>query len=391
MRLAVFLNLRFYENNGLYRADEPYFRFWVRLAERFSHVTLCVPTATSATGGLHPVVFDPLRVSVCPLPMYSSSLDLYLKFPYFAASCARKCSKTIRDSDVFVSVIPNLLGLWLGFLAEKYGTPCAYYLRGDLERTVHYEYRDTRFSFFPLALSHLLERMARRRMKRRPCFVVGGELHEKYLSHGISTVPIVTSLISDRDLIDFVPIKGLGKQVTLLSVGRLSPERGVETLLQSLSLLGARRPGRFRCMIVGDGPQRRPLEQEAARLGLSDVIFKGYIPYGDKLTELYAEADVFVLPSYTEGFPKVILEAMANAVPVVGTGVGGIPYVLKSGHDCLLVAPGVPGALAEALIALAGDVDLYNLIGLNAGDTIRTLTYERQSEIFIRHIQNLAV
>jgi glycosyltransferase involved in cell wall biosynthesis len=106
------------------------------------------------------------------------------------------------------------------------------------------------------------------------------------------------------------------------------------------------------------------------------------------MIENYRNADIFVLPSHTEGFPKVILEAMANGCPVVSTRVGGIPYTLRSEYDSILISPHDPVALAVAVERLVKDQDLYNRIGLNAYHTIQELTYERQSEIFFRNVND---
>ncbi len=387
MRLSVFLNLRFYEYNGQYKADEQYFKFWIRLAEKFSHMTLCVPTQVNSKKGLHMVDFDSQRISICPLPMYRSSLELYLKFPYLALLATKKCYSAIREADILIAVIPNILGLWLSTFARMNGLPPVFYVRGNLVNTVKYEYQNSRIAFLTIMVAKFVDKLARYQMRKHLCFVVGGELHHRYLSYGIKTIPIITSIIQENELIQFVPKQKLGDKVTLLVVGRLSAERGIETLLKALYLL-KNTSNRFICKIVGDGPQRRYLEQKARNLSLDNVVFTGYIPYGPEMIRQYREADLFVLPSHTEGFPKVILEAMANAVPIVSTTVGGIPYVLKSGHDAILVPPQDPNALAKGINQLASDIDLYNKIGLNASQSIQGLTFERQSEVFVQNLNH---
>jgi glycosyltransferase involved in cell wall biosynthesis len=388
VRVAVFLNIRFYRHAGSYSADEQYFKFWLRLADRFDHFTLCVPVEEDSKKGRHPVEFDQSRVSICPLPMYTSSLNLYLNFPYIALISARRCADAIRKADLFIGVIPNLLGLWLGRFSQMNGTPPMFYVRGNLEKTVRYEYTGNANSTLPILLARFLDRLARRAMKRFPTFVVGKELYYKYLAHGIHTIPIITTLINDCDLVPFVPKKNLQGEVRLLTVGRLSPERGIDTLLDAMRSLNHKTGVRFTCTIIGDGPSMMDLKEKAYRLDLKNVVFKGYIPYGSEMIENYRNADIFVLPSHTEGFPKVILEAMANGCPVVSTRVGGIPYTLRSEYDSILISPHDPVALAVAVERLVKDQDLYNRIGLNAYHTIQELTYERQSEIFFRNVND---
>jgi glycosyltransferase involved in cell wall biosynthesis len=126
---------------------------------------------------------------------------------------------------------------------------------------------------------------------------------------------------------------GNGKPVTLLYVGRLSPEKDLDILIQAFKLLAAR--GDYRLNIVGEGPLRARLERQAA--GDPRVAFLGPLEYGEDLAKIYASADVFTLPSPNETFNLAVLEALASGIPVVGVQQGG---------PVNLVHPGF-GALAE--------------------------------------------
>jgi glycosyltransferase involved in cell wall biosynthesis len=119
-------------------------------------------------------------------------------------------------------------------------------------------------------------------------------------------------------------------------------------------------------LLVGDdleagGAFRAGLEDEAERLGVRErVVFAGYRP---DATALLAELDVFVLPSWVEGLPIVVLEAMAQRKPVVATPVGGTPELVADGETGLLVPPRDPEALAAALRRLLEDPDLARRLG----------------------------
>jgi glycosyltransferase involved in cell wall biosynthesis len=103
-------------------------------------------------------------------------------------------------------------------------------------------------------------------------------------------------------------------------------------------------------ILVGDGELRGELEAQARRLGLAPhVRFAGW---RDNVAEVLALADVFVLPSESEGFGRVLVEAMAMGRPVVATNVGGIPDIVLDGETGLLVEPADPAALASAVGAL---------------------------------------
>ncbi len=134
----------------------------------------------------------------------------------------------------------------------------------------------------------------------------------------------------------------------ILSVGRLSTEKGHADLLAAVRLLLRDHPGlAIRLILVGDGIERSALERAAAAPDLaSSVIFAGQC---SNVWPYYALADVFVLPSHSEGSPNSLLEAMAAGVPIIACKVGGVPETVEDGSSALLVPPSEPAAMASAL------------------------------------------
>ena len=142
----------------------------------------------------------------------------------------------------------------------------------------------------------------------------------------------------------------------MLFVGRLAGIKGIPVLLRALAGLAPTCP-EARLVLVGDGPERQEIEAMAAGLGVSDrVAFRGYLSQAEVAAEL-ARADVFVLPSFAEGVPVVLMEAMASGVPVVATRVAGVGELVEDGVSGRLVPPGDPIALQTALEALLSDPD----------------------------------
>jgi len=128
-------------------------------------------------------------------------------------------------------------------------------------------------------------------------------------------------------------------------VGRLSREKGPDVLLEALGHV-ADLP--LVASVIGDGAERRTLAAQARRLGLDGrVRWHGVVP---DAAPLFAAFDLFVLSSRTEGSPMVAFEAMAAGVPVIATGVGGVPEMLST-EEAVLVPPDHPGALAIAIRA----------------------------------------
>lgn len=154
----------------------------------------------------------------------------------------------------------------------------------------------------------------------------------------------------------------------VLAVGRLQEKKGFAHLVRACHLL-QQRGRRFICEIVGDGPERAPLQQLIDQLGAGDVVrLSGRLPYAEVLAR-YREADVFALPSILagngdrDGIPNVLLEAMALQLPVVSTRLSGIPELITDGVDGLLVPPGDEDALADVLAQLLDDADRRAALG----------------------------
>jgi glycosyltransferase involved in cell wall biosynthesis len=139
---------------------------------------------------------------------------------------------------------------------------------------------------------------------------------------------------------------GISPDATVIGwVGRLSREKGADVMLDAL----AQCDSSWRLAMIGEGPALDQLTQQAAKLGIVDrVVWHGSI--ADAGT-LLAAFDAFVLSSRTEGTPIALLEAMDCRVPIVATGVGGVPDVVTSAH-AILVAPEKPQAIADALAEL---------------------------------------
>jgi colanic acid/amylovoran biosynthesis glycosyltransferase len=140
----------------------------------------------------------------------------------------------------------------------------------------------------------------------------------------------------------------------LLCVGRLVPEKGQAILLEALRLL-LQHGHRIHLHLAGDGPSRRSLENLAKSLGVTmAVTFHGSMNQV-RLRDLFRIADVFVLPSFAEGIPVALMEAMAMEIPCVSTFVAGIPELIESGTDGILVPPSDSGLLADAIAKLITD------------------------------------
>jgi glycosyltransferase involved in cell wall biosynthesis len=141
-----------------------------------------------------------------------------------------------------------------------------------------------------------------------------------------------------------------GSRFTLVCVARLNAIKGHRSLLQALALVRRDIPV-VRLVLVGDGPERTALEALSGQLGLADRV--EFV--GERLNpgQWLEAADLFVLPSETEGLPVALIEAFAAGLPVVVTDVGGMPELVNRAAAGSVVPPADPRALADAIVARA--------------------------------------
>jgi colanic acid/amylovoran biosynthesis glycosyltransferase len=156
---------------------------------------------------------------------------------------------------------------------------------------------------------------------------------------------------------------------TILSVGRLSPNKGQAILIAAFSRLAKENPSAT-LEIIGEGPCRHALEQLIDTFELHGrVILRGALNQ-NQLLEVYRHADLFALASFAEGLPVVLMEAMAMEIPCVASAVNGIPELIKHGINGMLVAPSNAMELAEVLLLLIKDPALRNRLGRTGRQTI---------------------
>jgi colanic acid/amylovoran biosynthesis glycosyltransferase len=150
--------------------------------------------------------------------------------------------------------------------------------------------------------------------------------------------------------------------IRILTVGRLDNMKGVAILIEAVGEL-RRRGAPVALTVVGDGPQRGHLERLAARDSIGERITWAGTVGQDGIRAQYHAAHVFCLPSFAEGIPVVLMEAMSTGLPVVANHITGIPELVDDEVSGLLVRPGRSDLLVQALERLVGDFDLRARMG----------------------------
>ena len=166
---------------------------------------------------------------------------------------------------------------------------------------------------------------------------------------------------------DPAPRPGPGGPV-IGAVGRFSPEKGLDIVIEALAQLE-----RGRLVLIGDGDERQRLEALVAALGLVDrVHFAGWVPAPWTASWGF---DVLVVPSRSESFGLVAVEAMLAGIPVVATAVGGLPELIEQDETGILVPADDPGAVAHAVHRIVDNADLAR----HLADTAMVVAQDRFS------------
>jgi len=167
-------------------------------------------------------------------------------------------------------------------------------------------------------------------------------------------------------------------------VGSLTTHKGVRHLLEAVARARSRAPN-VRLLVAGSGALQDELEARASRPDLDGACrFLGRLPH-ERIPELLAAIDAFVLSSLNEGIPRVVLESMAMEAPVVATRVGGLPELITDRETGLLVPPADADALARAIQDLAASPDLRTSLAQRARTEVaERYEYEQNIEQYVQ-------
>jgi glycosyltransferase involved in cell wall biosynthesis len=158
------------------------------------------------------------------------------------------------------------------------------------------------------------------------------------------------------------PPRDSGEPFRLVSIGRLSAAKGYPVLIEAVVLL-RERARHIRLTLVGEGPERPLLEQLIADHGLGGCVHLVGACNHDRVADYYGASDVFVLSSFLEGLPVVLMEAMAMELPCIATWITGVPEIIENEVEGLLVPPASASAIAGAVERLMDDPEGARRLG----------------------------
>jgi glycosyltransferase involved in cell wall biosynthesis len=162
------------------------------------------------------------------------------------------------------------------------------------------------------------------------------------------------------------------EHLVVLVIGRLSPEKGHRYLIDAISLVASQLPlGNLVVLIAGAGPTEKQLRERVEKRQLATQV--KFIGYRTDVRALLSIANLFVLPSLSEGSPNALLESMAANVPILATKVGGVPELVQDGESAFLVPPASESLLAKSMAELLLDPSRAKQLARAAFDRARLL------------------
>jgi len=358
--------------------------------ELAKELQVIVSGPTRCTEGTSSEGYSDHNIVYSSRPYYGGSVRGFFKsLPRIIVPTLQDICANVDKADLVMVRLPSPIGFLVWRTARRRGKPCFLYLAGDIRKVA---VRGEKYSG-PLTwacvviAAHVFHWLTKRMAKGTLVFTTGSELYNEFKDLADRCVNIVPSVVSEADIFYREDVCKR-EPFKLLYVGRLVPVKGLRYLLQAVKLLSDKGID-VELEVMGDGYHRAALEVATKELGLEErVHFLGRIAFGSKLFEVYRRADIFVLPSLSEGIPKTLLEAMASGLPIVATRVGGVPDVIKDGETGLLVEPRSPEQIAKAVQRLIEDPPLRRSIIRNGYAFAKDHTVEKQAELMWREIRS---
>ncbi len=229
-----------------------------------------------------------------------------------------------------------------------------------------------------------------RQIRKTEILVNSLGLFEKYENTAKSIQLIKTTTLSSNDFWEREDTCE-NTFIDILYTGRIDPAKGLFELVEAIAYINKKYEN-LRLNIVGwennpEKPVENSLKVLSNKLGIIDkVIFHGAKPVGPQLFEMYRMADIYCIPSYHEGFPRTIWEAMANSLPVIATSVGGIPKTLSNMENAILINPKSIIEITNSIIKLIEDKQLRKNLIKSGRQMAMENTLEKQNQIIIDFI-----
>lgn len=337
------------------------------------------------------MVLEDENIELCSLGRKTPAWDRFLfpkKYLLIMAEQIRRC-----DAVLLRSPSPLSPAIYAKFKNE---THCQFLLVGDYLEGMKWLKMIPLYRRIPIqALLFRNDWQLKGQFRGAYAFVNSPEIQERYKAYGLNIERVITSSLTKGDFF-MRENTCLEDEINLLYTGRMDLAKGLVEIIEASSIL--RRKGfNIRTHLVAweednSRPVERRLKSLAKELGIDDFVdFHGKKTIGEELNAMYRMADIYVLPSYFEGFPRTLWEAMANALPIVTTAVGGIPLTLTNRKDALFAQTRNSNDLAQKLLNILNNSELRKTLIKNGYKTASIATVEFQTAKMIKYLNKKLV
>ena len=346
-----------------YYSFDTFPKFVSIFASFFERTTFCVPLSGKHVKDIFSLYGkDLVDLDIIGTHPYFTKLDFYKKLPVILVKNGIVFNKILKEVDVVFMRLPCQNSFLMTLLARLRKKPLVAYFMGDEEEIVRqgHKYRGIGESI-AIAFSKFHKILYRLITKRTVVsFFLSEDLRRKYGHLRENEYLIFSSLIDEHEII---PREDTcrNEPIEIIYVGRLAHEKGIRYLVYAIDEL--KKSKLNVCLkICGEGPEKKELVSLCESLNLEDEVnFMDFLTE-NSLREAYLESDIFVLPSLSEGTPKVLLEAMAKALPVISTDVGGVSTIIKNGENGILINPKSSEEIFRAILRIIDDLSLRRKI-----------------------------
>ena len=325
------------------------------IAPFFDEIILCTPTEVDHE--FNGISITSSNISYSPLPNFAGRIGFILSLPRII----KRINANIKLADLSLIILPSYVGVVASIICQLKKVPIFQWVISDWGKNV-----------VARRHSRMTQLLAAKFIKPILDWLIC-QLTNDVLTFYNGSIPFnhqkpyhytrISSSIQEENLYVQNNDTSLVPPVSFLFVGRLSLEKGLSCLLEAFTSFLAEGIDAV-LHIAGSGELEKNIKLQIADLSIGHkVIYHGFIPHDNKLRELYRKCDLLIVPSLQDQSPKVILEGMANGIPVIATNVGAIPQIIQNGVNGLLIPPAQPEAINTMINRVISDNELrYRLI-----------------------------
>ncbi|UCE58875.1 MAG: glycosyltransferase family 4 protein [Phycisphaerales bacterium] len=382
--LLVLQDEAHYFDGQRYRSRAIFGYFLDFVARHTGQITVAVPTTHK--GEPFGRVLDLPNLTYFELP-YSWSLASYVKLSRSDRRTLKEAAhRLVSQHDAVMVRLPSLSASVFAREARQQQKTFVAYVVANILKAAN-----------PLRSSNLLIRIGARPLARYVhnvtmgmvsqadvALAVGRELYEFCEGRAPIVRQFIETLVSEQDLLDREDSFSGDDPCVLFRAARIDPNKGTEYLLEAVSQL-VQRGYDVRLQLAGDVSDPAylaTLQRWCADHGIDDrVEWLGYVGFGPELFDAYRRAQIGVLSSLSEGFPRFIVEAWSSGLPVVSTDLPGLYPPVEANENAVLVEPASGRALADGIQRVIDDESLRRRIIKGGESLARENTLERQSKL----------